>query len=170
MCAEYPVCRKYAWVVGGLLHGGAFVGCLHRTAALGWLVCSAAICLNQHMCEERQHRYYIKMVVVVACALCDAWGAPCQRRCAARCSTSINLAFEGVDKNYQAFQTAAQVRKLNDYSLISMYGVGKSTFFDTVCHLLTYLSTLNVCHMPHNNTVAYHLFCPSSRACLPDGR
>jgi hypothetical protein len=46
------------------------------------------------------------------------------------CATGINLAFEGVDVNSRAFTSGAQVKKLNSFSLLALYNLGKEKFFD----------------------------------------
>ncbi|KIZ06344.1 hypothetical protein MNEG_1608 [Monoraphidium neglectum] len=46
------------------------------------------------------------------------------------CAVSVNFAYEGLDVGGAAFSTAAQVRKLNSYSLVSLFAKGKSLFFD----------------------------------------
>lgn len=51
------------------------------------------------------------------------------------CATSINLAFEGVDANSAAFQTGAQIRKLNSFSVLSLYFKAKEKFMDVVSHM-----------------------------------
>eukprot|EP00878_Enallax_costatus_P015146 GHUV01015858.1.p1 GENE.GHUV01015858.1~~GHUV01015858.1.p1 ORF type:complete len:328 (+),score=61.50 GHUV01015858.1:609-1592(+) len=46
------------------------------------------------------------------------------------CATSINFAFEGVDSNSAAFKTGSQIRKLNSYSVLSLYFQAKAAFMD----------------------------------------
>eukprot|EP00775_Hariotina_reticulata_P008583 gene8583-8765_t len=48
----------------------------------------------------------------------------------AACATGVNLAFDGVDVNSAAFTTAAQVRKLTSYSLLTVYFQAKQAFFN----------------------------------------
>jgi hypothetical protein len=45
------------------------------------------------------------------------------------CATAVNLAFDGVDAKTRAFTTAAAVRKLNSYSLLRLYSIGKDRLF-----------------------------------------
>lgn len=97
---------------------------------------SSSVCINKQSCALAPSNCTCEAVTTISNSTssnsttnstsCDLNGKQF-----AGCATSINLAFEGVDKNYQAFQTAAQVRKLNQYSLVSLYGVGKSTFLNT---------------------------------------
>jgi hypothetical protein len=46
------------------------------------------------------------------------------------CATGVNIAFEGTDASSAAFSTAGQVKKLNSFSLVSLYYVAKQQFFD----------------------------------------
>lgn len=48
------------------------------------------------------------------------------------CAATVNLAYDGLDAGGAAFQTGSQVRKLNSYSLVSLFARGKSLFFDFV--------------------------------------
>jgi len=48
----------------------------------------------------------------------------------------VTTAFEGTDKSSAAFATAGQVKKLNSFSLISVYFQAKQAFFDVVSSLL----------------------------------
>ena len=49
-----------------------------------------------------------------------------------RCATSINMAWDGSDKYTRAFATASQVKRLNSFSLVSLYFEGKSKFLEAV--------------------------------------
>ncbi|KIZ07612.1 hypothetical protein MNEG_0342 [Monoraphidium neglectum] len=46
------------------------------------------------------------------------------------CAASVNFAYDGLDSGGAAFTTASQVRKLNSYSLVSLFAKGKTLFFD----------------------------------------
>lgn len=46
------------------------------------------------------------------------------------CSTSVSLAFEGVDSVDKAMQSGVQVRKLNNYSILALYNKIKSKFLE----------------------------------------
>lgn len=56
--------------------------------------------------------------------------APCSYANFSFCATSVTTAFEGTDKSSAAFATAGQVKKLNSFSLISVYFQAKQAFFD----------------------------------------
>lgn len=48
------------------------------------------------------------------------------------CATGVTLSFEGTDVSSSAFATAGQVKKLNSFSLLSLYFVAKQSFFNVV--------------------------------------
>lgn len=52
--------------------------------------------------------------------------------CACSCATGVTTSFEGTDKATAAFSTAGQVKKLNSFSLVSLYFQAKEQFFNVV--------------------------------------
>jgi len=73
----------------------------------------------------------------------------------AACATGVNLAFDGVDVNSAAFTTAAQVRKLTSYSLLTVYFQAKQAFFNVVS---------GPGHFPMSTCLQYS---PAQHACRP---
>lgn len=51
---------------------------------------------------------------------------------ACSCATGVAVSFEGTDASSGAFSTAGQVKKLNSFSLLSLYFVAKEKFGDVV--------------------------------------
>ena len=60
------------------------------------------------------------------------------------CAPGVNLAFDGVDARGAAFTTASQIRKLNSFSLLALYNLGKDKFFDVVSVVVLFSSLLSL--------------------------
>lgn len=52
--------------------------------------------------------------------------------CTCSCATGVTMSFEGTDMSTAAFSTAGQVKKLNSFSLVSLYFKAKDQFFNVV--------------------------------------
>jgi hypothetical protein len=65
------------------------------------------------------------------------------------------MSFEGTDPSSAAFSTAGQVKKLNSFSLVSLYFTAKQTFFNVVslrdCITAVFWSSMQNCWQQHGS-------------------